>query len=94
MSGAVLSGMYWVLLATVTALLPMRAQIVPGITLLVTAPLLIVWIGLMHGPVWAAIATVAFLSMFRNPLIYFWRRMTGRPVINPLAQDAASPDGQ
>jgi hypothetical protein len=72
----------WVLAASVTACLPMRHQYAPGLTLLLLAPILIIWSGLVHGP-WIAVAGVlAFISMFRNPLRYFWRRARGeRPDI-------------
>ena len=75
--------MLWVFAATVTAFLPMRRQMVPGVALLVLAPVLIAWIGMHHGWFWVIPAALAFLSMFRNPLIYFWKRATGRPVTLP-----------
>ncbi len=61
----------------------MRAQMIPGIALLVAAPTLIVWIGVAHGWLWAVPALLAFVSMFRNPLLYFYRRATGRPAPMP-----------
>lgn len=73
----------WVLAATVTAFLPYRLQFPPGITLLVLAPAVIVWIGVEHGWYWAIPALLAFLSMFRNPLIYMAKRLLGRPVQRP-----------
>ncbi len=83
MSLPLAAGILWVLAATGVALLPLRRQYVPGVALLVAAPLLIGWIGYVHGWVWAVLGTVAFLSMFRNPLVYFWKRATGRPVEPP-----------
>jgi hypothetical protein len=77
MSLALIAGCLWVLAATVTALLPMRGQMVPGLALLVAAPVIIVWIGATHGWVWLIPALLAFLSMFRNPLIYLWKRARG-----------------
>ncbi len=72
----------WALAATGTALLPMRAQMVPGIALLLTAPVLLVWIGVTHGWVWVALALAGFVSMMRNPLIYLYRRARGeRPEV-------------
>ena len=68
----------WALAATGTALLPMRAQMVPGIALLLTAPVLLVWIGVAHGWVWVALALAGFVSMMRNPLIYLYRRARGQ----------------
>jgi hypothetical protein len=74
---------FWALAATATAFLPMRAQMGPGIALLVAAPVLLVWIAATHGA-WIALAgLVGFLSMFRNPLIYFARRALGRPAPLP-----------
>ncbi|MEM9434450.1 MAG: DUF2484 family protein [Pseudomonadota bacterium] len=64
----------WALAATITALLPMRYQYPPGLALLVAAPVLIVFMGVQHGVFIAVLGLAAFLSMFRNPLRYFWRR--------------------
>ena len=82
MAPALLALCVWVLVAAVTAFLPMRRQYVPGIALLIAAPALMIWIGLSVGWVWAALGTAAFLSMLRNPLRYFWARARGeRPEI-------------
>ncbi|MBJ3762256.1 DUF2484 family protein [Maribius pontilimi] len=73
----------WVLAAAATAMLPMRRQYVPGIALLVVAPVLLVFVAKAHG-LWVTVAcVVALLSMFRNPLIYFARRAMGLPVSLP-----------
>ncbi len=67
----------WVLASTVVAMLPMRYQYVPGVTLLLAAPVLIFFIG-RDVSWWAAVlGAFAFLSMFRNPLRYMWARLTG-----------------
>lgn len=77
MSLSLVTGCIWVLLATIVAFLPMRQQYPPGIVLLVAAPFLLGWIALDHGA-WIFVAgLLAFLSMFRNPLIYFLRRARG-----------------
>lgn len=77
MSLPLLLGCLWVVAATVVAFLPMRRQYAPGIALLIAAPALIVWIGFAHG-MWIAVAGLAaFVSMFRNPLRYLWRRAKG-----------------
>lgn len=82
MSNALFAGCLWVLAAAIVALLPMRRQYVPGITLLLLAPVLLVWIALAHGVFLTAIGAFAFVSMFRNPLIYLFRRVRGeRPEI-------------
>jgi hypothetical protein len=76
-------GSVWVIAAALTAMLPMRRQMVPGLALLALAPVLLVWIGYAHGWLWLAVGLFAFLSMFRNPLLYFLRRALGRPTRLP-----------
>ena len=67
----------WALASTVVAILPMRHQYIPGVALLIAAPLLILWIGIAVTW-WAAIlALVGFVSMFRNPLRYLWAKARG-----------------
>ncbi len=68
----------WVFAATFTALLPMRRQYIPGVTLLALAPVLIVWLGYDFGWGWSVAAFAAFASMFRNPLKYFYARARGQ----------------
>ena len=74
MTLSMILGCLWVLAATMVALLPMRAQFPPGILLLIAAPILLAWIALDHGAWIFAGGVFAFLSMFRNPLIYLARR--------------------
>jgi hypothetical protein len=69
-----------VIAGAVTALLPMRAQMVPGMILILSAPVLLVWIGVTHGWLWVAVGLFAFLSMFRRPLNYFARKALGLPL--------------
>ncbi|MCF8485639.1 MAG: DUF2484 family protein [Rhodobacteraceae bacterium] len=83
MSLPLIIGALWVVAAAITAMLPMRTQMVPGITLLIAAPVLLVWIGLTHGWLWLAFGTFALVSMFRNPLLYFIRRALGYPSPDP-----------
>lgn len=71
-------GCIWVVLAVITALLPMRRQYVPGVALLLLAPVLIIWIGVDFGWIVGLLATAAFLSMFRNPLRYIYARARGQ----------------
>jgi Protein of unknown function (DUF2484) len=80
----------WVLAAAATAMLPMRRQYAPGITLLVLAPFLIGWLAWSYGAWVGILAVLAFASMFRNPLIYFAKRAMGKPVEIP--QDPESKD--
>ena len=65
----------WVLSSAVVALLPMRRQYVPGVALLIAAPVLIVAIGFQHNWGIAVLGLAAFLSMYRNPLKYFYARL-------------------
>ena len=67
----------WAIAATIVALLPMRLQYVPGVALLVAAPFLLGFIGFEHGLWVAALGLAGFVSMFRNPLRYFYRRALG-----------------
>jgi hypothetical protein len=82
-SPALIAGCLWVVASAVTAMLPMRRQMAPGVALLLAAPVLIVWIGAVHGWWLAAIGGLAVLSMFRNPLRHFVKRALGRPVTLP-----------
>lgn len=80
MSMSALLSCLWVLAATVTALLPMRRQFLPGVTLLVLAPVLLGYLGYQHG-IWFFIAgMVGFVSMFRNPLRFIVKKALGMPV--------------
>ncbi|MCI5112359.1 MAG: DUF2484 family protein [Marivita sp.] len=73
----------WVFASVSVAMLPMRYQYAPGLVLLIAAPVLIGLIGQSVG-IWAACAAMlAFVSMFRNPLRYFWNRLTGQLVEHP-----------
>jgi len=64
-------------------MLPMRWQYVPGVMLLLAAPVLI-WMIAQTVGIWAAFAgLLAFGSMYRNPLRYFWKRLTGQEVEIP-----------
>lgn len=83
MSTPLVLGALWVIASAIVAMLPMRAQMVPGVALLIAAPVLLVWIGWTHGWVWLALGLFAFVSMFRNPLRYFARRALGRPAPLP-----------
>ena len=77
MSLSVILGALWVFAATITALLPMRLQYAPGLTLLILAPALIIFLGIEHGVWLAVLGLLAFVSMFRHPLRYLWRRARG-----------------
>ncbi|MGR3323393.1 MAG: DUF2484 family protein [Pseudooceanicola sp.] len=83
MSPVLILGCLWVLAAVVVAMLPMQLQIVPGVALLIAAPVLIGAIFWLHGWLWGGFAVFAFASMMRNPLRYFWSRLNGGPVWLP-----------
>ena len=76
-------GAVWVLAATATAMLPMRRQMVPGLALLISAPLLLAWIGVVDGWIWVGLALAGFLSMFRRPLVALAAWAMGRPLVRP-----------
>ena len=77
MTSSLIAGCLWVLAAAGTAMLPMRRQMAPGLLLLATAPLMILWIAVTV--VWWAglLALLAFLSMFRRPLAALVRWAAG-----------------
>ncbi len=77
MSTSLILACIWVLVTTVTAMLPMRYQMVPGLLLLVSAPILLGYVAYQHGFWIFALGIAAFASMFRNPLRYLWRRARG-----------------
>ncbi|SEK91454.1 Protein of unknown function [Roseivivax marinus] len=81
MSAALVAACFWVLGACLTACLPMRRQYVPGVTLLLILPVLLVWIGRTHGVVWTLIAIAGAASLFRRPLVHLVGRALGRPVV-------------
>lgn len=67
----------WVVASAAVAMLPMRQQYVPGIALLLAAPVLILWVGIAVSWWLGAFALFAFVSMYRNPLRYFLTRARG-----------------
>ena len=80
MSAPLILGGLWVVLGAITAMLPLRLQRYPGLPLLIAAPVLLVWIGYVHGWLWVAFGLFAFLSMFRRPLNYLTRMALGLPL--------------
>ena len=77
MSLSLIAACLWILIAALVAMLPMRLQYPPGVTLLIMVPFGLGWIAYDHGWLYALVGFLAFASMFRNPLIYFWRRAFG-----------------
>ncbi|GAA6162846.1 hypothetical protein NBRC116590_05500 [Pelagimonas sp. KU-00592-HH] len=73
----------WVLAATGVAVLPMRHQYAPGVGLLILAPVLIGVIWYENGIWLALVAVFGFVSMFRRPLLYFWRKARGETSETP-----------
>ena len=77
MTPSLIAGCLWVVVATIVAFLPFRAQFPPGIVLLLAAPAMLGWIALDHGA-WVALAGgFAFVSMFRRPLGHLMRHVIG-----------------
>lgn len=81
-------GALWVIAAAITATLPMRAQMIPGLTLLSLAPILLIWIAQTQGLPYATAGLFALLSMFRRPLTYFTRKLLHLP-LPPLPPELA-----
>ena len=79
MSASIILAVVWVIASTIVAFLPMRRQYLPGGTLMLSAPLIILFIGYQHGWLWILPAVLGFMSMYRNPLRYFWRKWRGLP---------------
>lgn len=69
---------FWVLAAAIVALLPMRLQYAPGLTLLVLAVPLAVFVGIEVGRVWILAVVFAVLSMYRRPLFALARHLHRR----------------
>ena len=82
MSLSLLIASLWVLAATIVALLPMRRQYAPGVTLLILAPPVIGFLGYQHGWLLAFGGVLALVSMFRRPLRFGIARLRGQ---NPEA---------
>ena len=83
MSYSVIIASLWVVASAIVAFLPMKRQYLPGVALLLTAPILIFWLGYDFGWWISAFALFAFVSMFRNPLRYIWRKARGEAVELP-----------
>lgn len=79
MTAPLLAGCLWVLAAAATAMLPMRRQMLPGLALLVSAPVILAWLAVAVGWVAACIGLLALLSMFRRPLVALVRWARGLP---------------
>ena len=77
MSWSLTMGAIYVLCAAVVALLPILQQYWPAGIMLLAAPLLLAFIGYQHGWFWFVLGMLAFLSMFRNPLRYLWKKSRG-----------------
>ncbi len=68
----------WVFASAGVAMLPMRQQYIPGAALLIAAPVLIVLIAMQVGWFMALLGLAAFVSMFRNPLIFLVAKLRGQ----------------
>lgn len=90
MSWSLILACLWAVASAVTAMLPMRRQFLPGIMLLVAAPILLAFLGYQHGIWLVLLGLAAAVSMFRNPLIYLGRRALGLPA--PLPKELQEPE--
>ena len=80
MSWSLTLGALYVICAAIVAMLPIRRQYWPEGIMLLLAPVLLGFIGYQHGWIWFVIGMFAFLSMFRNPLRYLWKKARGEHV--------------
>ncbi|MCE8008917.1 DUF2484 family protein [Aestuariivita sp.] len=80
MSLSIAIAVLWAIASTIVAFLPMRHQYIPGATLMLAAPLVILGLGAQHGWIWVIPAVLGFASMYRNPLRYLWRKWRGHPM--------------
>jgi len=78
MTPSIITAALWVLASTATAMLPMKRQYVPGVTLLIAAPFIILWLGYENGWWLSFVAALGFISMFRNPLRYLLAKARGQ----------------
>lgn len=78
MSLSLLLACLWVVCSAIVAMLPMRQQYVPGLTLLIVAPFLLGFVAYQHGAWIFALGLAACVSMFRHPLVYIYRRLRGQ----------------
>ena len=78
MTTSLIAGCLWVLAAAGTAMMPMRRQMAPGLLLLLSAPVLMLWVAAAVGWWAGLLALLAFLSMFRRPLGVLLRWTRGR----------------
>ena len=83
MSLSLLIGCLWVIAAAITGMMPMKYQYPPGLTLLIAAPFVLIFIGIQHGFWITAVGTLAFVSMFRHPLRYLTKKALGLPTAPP-----------
>lgn len=67
----------WVFASVGVAMLPIRNQYFPALILLLAAPVLIIMAGMQFGWIYALLAFIAFVSMFRNPLRYIAEKLRG-----------------
>jgi hypothetical protein len=78
MSISLILASFWVLAATVVAMMPMRMQFIPGIGLLTLSVPLLGYVGWQHGGWIVLLVLLGVLSMFRRPLFYFTKKVFGR----------------
>ncbi|MBY4892607.1 DUF2484 family protein [Rhodobacteraceae bacterium N5(2021)] len=78
MSLALTLACIWAVASAFVAMMPMRFQWPLGFPLLVASIPMVGFVGYTHGWIWTLVVLAAILSMFRNPLRYFARRILGR----------------
>lgn len=69
----------WIVACSITAMMPMRHQFIPGLTLLILTPFMLGFLGYQYGLWVMLLGLAAFVSMFRRPLQHLLRKALGKP---------------
>lgn len=77
MSAPLIAACLWVVAGAAIATLPMRWQILPGLVLLIAAPVILWMLAQAHGALPVLLGLFALLSMFRRPLLVLIRKLSG-----------------
>ncbi|MDQ7069134.1 MAG: DUF2484 family protein [Rhodobacterales bacterium] len=83
MSNLLISAIIWVFCAVAAAMMPMRWQFRVVPVLAMAAFVIMGMIATTYGWLAFGLAVAAFVSMFRHPLRYVWRRLRGESVALP-----------
>lgn len=83
-SNLLIIAIIWVFCAVAAAMMPMRWQFRVVPVLAAAAVMIMSMIAMTYGWVAFGLAVAGFVSMFRHPLRYVWRRIRGEKVDLPV----------